>query len=92
MIIRRIAPLSMAKLQAILMGLMGLLIGAFTSLFALLAGAGTEGGMFAMLLGAGAIIVFPILNAVIGFIGGAIGALLFNLAASLSGGLEVDAE
>jgi len=41
-------------------------------------------------LGLGAIIIFPICYGIVGGIGGAIGAAIYNLAAGWVGGLEVD--
>jgi hypothetical protein len=100
MVIRRIDPVSAAKVQGVLAAAIGLLIGACFSLIALAFGglaasASDEGaigaGMFGMLLGAGAIIVMPIFYGIFGFIGGLIWAFLYNLAAKFTGGLEVDA-
>ena len=77
----------------------GLLIGACFSLFALALGglAATAsddpigGGLISTMLGAGAIIVLPILYGIFGFIGGLIYAFIFNVAAKFTGGLVVDA-
>ena len=99
MVIRRIDPVSAAKIQGVLGAAIGLLIGACFSLMALAFGglasrASDENfgaGMFGMLLGAGAIIVLPVLYGIFGFIGGLIWAFLYNLAAKFTGGLEVDA-
>lgn len=96
MLIKRIAPLSAGKLLAVLYALLGLLVGAFMSIFALLgglAGAGeAAGGQFAVVVGVLAIVWMPLLYGLAGFVAGLIGALLFNLAAALSGGLQVDVD
>jgi hypothetical protein len=91
MILKRIGPVSAGKVMAVLYALIGLLVGAFVTLFALMGGGGTEGaGMMGMVMGVGAIIVLPILYAIIGFIAGALGAVLYNVAAGIGGGMELD--
>lgn len=91
MILRRIEPLSAAKLMGTLYTLLGLFIGAIMSLIAIL-GVAAQGGQGAegVLLGVGAVIVLPIMYGIGGFIGGGIMAALYNLVASLVGGIKID--
>jgi ABC-type antimicrobial peptide transport system permease subunit len=82
--LKRIGVLSLAKLQAILLAFMGLIIGipyAIIGTFFLGEGLFTF-GIF--------VIIFPILYAIFGFIGGAIMAFLYNLVAGWVGGIEMD--
>ncbi len=95
MVIKRIHPLSAAKIQGILGVVIGLLIGALFSLIGLVAGSVATGGDSAgaaagMLFGVGAIVILPIVYGVLGFCSGAIGALVYNLAAGWVGGIEID--
>ena len=97
MVIKRISPMSAAKLQGILGVVMGLLLGGMFSLIAIVAGSlasGDDGGgaFGGMLFGAGAVIILPIFYGVVGFVGGAIGAFVYNLAAGWVGGLEIEAQ
>lgn len=93
MVIKRVGVLKLALFQCVLMGLFGLIAGLFFmifgSMFARLGGA-PNGTMMAG--GIVALILFPIMYAVIGFIVGAIGAALYNLVASIIGGVEIDVE
>ncbi|MDY0021491.1 hypothetical protein [Arenimonas caeni] len=98
--IRKIGVLSLGKLMAIMYALIGALFGLLYALFALIGGgammaagsgdAALGGGMM-MGLGVAAVIVLPILYGILGFIGGLISALFFNLAARFAGGLEIEA-
>ena len=96
--IRRIGVLSTAKVLGVLYALLGLIFGAlFTciSLFGALAARsvfGEGGGDFGALFGIGAIIVLPILYGILGFIGGAIMAALYNLVAGWVGGIELETQ
>jgi hypothetical protein len=95
MVIRRVGVWSAAKLYAAIMAAMGLFIGlmfAALSLVGAAAGMDEGAGAFAGLFGVGAIIIAPIFYGVMGLIGGAIGALLYNLFAGMVGGLEVETE
>ena len=90
MVIRRISPFSAAKMSATLYALLGLLMGALLTLLSftsLTAGMRAYGALF----GVGAIIILPIVYGVIGFVTGGISAFCFNIAASVAGGLEIDA-
>ena len=100
MVIRRVDPVSAAKVLGICSACFGFLIGAMFSLFALALGgmmatasdeAAAGGALFGTLMGAGAIIIMPIFYGIFGFIGGLIYAFIFNLAAKWTGGLVVDA-
>lgn len=92
MIVRRIGPLSLAKIAGLLYGLMGLLFGAVISLFSLVGGAfaSDDMGFAGFLFGAAAVIVLPIFYGVLGFVMSLIGAALYNLAAGWIGGVELD--
>jgi len=94
MVINRVGPVSCAKITGILYALMGLIIGAFISLFAvaggMLAGDRSGGGAMGALVGVGAVIVLPIMYGCIGFIATLIGAWLYNIAAGMVGGVEID--
>ena len=96
MTITRVGPLSVAKVAAVLYAAMGLIVGAFFSLFSLVGGlaaiANNDGaGGFAAIFGIGAIILAPIFYGCLGFIMTLIMAALFNVAAGMVGGVEVDA-
>ena len=96
MTITRVAPLSVAKVAAILYAVIGLIVGAFFSLFAMIGGlaaaANNDGaGAFGAIFGMGAIILAPIFYACVGFVMTLIMAALFNLATGMVGGIEIDA-
>lgn len=93
MIIRRVGPLSFAKLSGMLYAILGLIFGGIVSLLALAGGFGSNtsgGGGFSALVGAGAVVVFPIFYGLMGFLGTLIGAWLYNIVAGVVGGVEVD--
>jgi hypothetical protein len=94
MTLKRIGPMSCAKISGLLYALMGFIVGAFLSFFSLLLGSvGSDfGGAGALsgLFGVGAIILLPIFYGVLGFVGGAIMAWVFNLVVGWVGGLELE--
>jgi hypothetical protein len=94
MIVRRVGPLSFAKLCGVLYAIMGLIFGAFISLFSLMgsAFAPKESGGIGMLFGVAAIVALPIFYGALGFITSLIGAALYNLVASWVGGVEIDVQ
>ena len=92
MIVRRMGPLSLAKVSATLYGLIGLLVGGVISLVSVVGGAlaGDEAGPMGMLFGVAAVILLPIFYGGIGFVTSLIGASLYNLVAGWVGGIELD--
>jgi hypothetical protein len=100
MIIRRVGVWSVAKLYGGISATMGLIIGACFALVAMvggsLANARSDFGVatpgLGALVGVGAIITLPIMYGVLGLVGGAIGAGLYNLFAGIFGGIEVEVQ
>ncbi len=92
MVVKSIGVLSVGKVVGCLYALLGLIIGGLFSLISLVGAAagGPDAGLAALLLGGGAIIIFPILYGVIGFVGGIVSAALYNLVASFTGGIEIE--
>ena len=97
--LKRIGPGSAFKVGLVTYAILGLVIGACIAFFSMIAGslgglAGSEAGAGAKALGLGmglgAIIIVPIAYGILGGIGAAIGAFIYNLAAGWIGGLEVD--
>lgn len=93
MIIKRIDILSAAKITGIIAAAIGLLMGIFVFLFGGVLGSlmGDSGG-FAMAGGFMAVILLPLMYGVFGFIGGAIQAFVYNLAAGFIGGIRFETE
>jgi hypothetical protein len=94
-IVKRVGVLSLAKIQAVIMAVFGLIIGLF---YGLLLGAmsammpsGRDGAAMGG-IGILSVFIFPIIYAVLGFIAGAIGALIYNFAAGFIGGIEMEIE
>ena len=100
MVLKSVGALSCGKVLGILCALLGLLIGlpiAFFSLIGAVAStgspkSGSDGLIFGTLFGVGAVIFLPIFYGIIGFVGGLISALLYNLIARLVGGIELEVE
>lgn len=102
MVIRKIGVLSLAKLMAVMYAGIGLLFGGLYALVAVIGGGamlamgGEEGAAVGggMMIGIGlaAVVFAPVLYGLLGFVGGAISALLFNLAAKYAGGLELEVQ
>jgi hypothetical protein len=96
MVIKRVNAFSAAKVSGMLGIGIGLLIGAFISLAALAVGGAAVandepgGAMIGMLFGAGAIILMPLFYGCVAFVGGLIQAMLYNVAAKFTGGVEVE--
>lgn len=91
-VVKRIGPGSAFKVGLVAYGIVGLIVGIFCSLIAL-----TGASLFPQAhlpfhgaFGLLALIVCPIVYGIIGGIGAVIGALIYNLACSWVGGLEVE--
>ena len=100
--IRKLGVFSVAKIYAVMMLVISLLIfipyGFVIIVFSLI-GAGSAGGDAAIALGGGGIvmglavmIVAPIIYALMGFVFGALGALIYNVFAGMVGGIEIEVE
>jgi len=96
--LKRIGVLSSGLVIGILYAFFGLIAGGIFSLFAIFGaalgaafdevGAGAMGAVF----GIGGIVFFPIFYGVLGFFFGLIIALLYNLVARITGGVEMHFE
>ena len=95
MVIRRVGPLSCAKIVGVLYAILGLIIGALFSLAAMagaLASDESELGAMGAMFGVGAVVLFPILYGCFGFLGALLMAWLFNVCAGIVGGVEIQTE
>lgn len=89
-----IAPLSLAKVAFALYAAIGVLVGLVVALVGLtgiaLGDLGSAAPFVGLALGAGAIIALPIFYGVMGFLVGIVSAAVYNVAAGIVGGVEVD--
>ena len=100
MVIRRFGVFSAAKIYAVVMAGVGLVIGVPFGLIMMIFGAAmmtggrdsAMGGGFSIVAGLFYMIGLPIIEGIFGFIIGAIGALIYNVAAGIIGGLEIELE
>lgn len=100
--IRKLGILSVAKIYAVIMLVISLLISIPYGLIIIvysLFGAGMMKGEAAFAVGGGGVVLgigimigLPILYGVLGFIGGALGALVYNIFSGIVGGIEIEVE
>lgn len=94
--------MSFAKMQGVMGLVIGLIIGVIYGLIIIayaLLGASMLNGNSSLAVGGGGVVIgivamvgIPIMYGIIGFIGGAIGALIYNLFAGMVGGVEIEVE
>jgi hypothetical protein len=92
-VLKRIGPVSCAKISGTLYAVIGLFVGAIFSLISLAGGFASEsfgGAAMGAMFGVGAIFIFPIMYGCLGFVGALIMAWVYNLVAGWVGGVEVD--
>ena len=97
MVIKSVGVLSVARIASAIYAVFGLIAGIFLSLMAVV-GAGlsdevsSQASWLGPFFGLGAILALPVIYFVLGFLGGAIGAWVFNNVAQTVGGLEIELE
>lgn len=91
--IKRIAPVQLGKMLAVLYGVMGLVFIPFLLFMSIAASQLPESQRVGMMaFGAGFALLVPLIYAALGFIFGALGALVYNVVAKWIGGIEVEVE
>lgn len=90
--IKRIGAIQLGKILGILYGMMGLIFIPFILIGTLFGSQSNAQNFGPMAVGLGFAFIMPILYAVVGFIGGVIVALLYNLIAKFVGGIEIELE
>ena len=95
--VRRIEPVSLAKVMGIVYALLMLVFGIPMGLFMMavggLAGSMDGGGLgagFGLGMGLMMMIMYPIMGAVMGFIGGLLTGYIYNLVADRIGGVDME--
>ena len=87
--LRRIGVLQMAKFQSVFMAFMGLISGLLVWAYsAVMTTSESSGGVFAS-MGFFAIIILPVVYAIIGFVSGIVATAIMNLMMKIVGGLEL---
>ena len=103
MTIRRFGVMSVAKVYGLLTFIFGLIFGVIYGLFLILFGAAmtaasseginaAAGGVSTVALGLGIMIGLPVFYGILGFVMGAISALVYNILAGMVGGIKFDLE
>jgi hypothetical protein len=102
MTIKRFGVFSVAKMYGLLLFVFGLVIGVIYGLILIVFGAAMSslgpgndalaGGVSTVVMGVIMMIALPIMYGVFGFIGGAIGALIYNVMAGIIGGVKFELE
>ncbi len=99
--VRRVGVLSLAKIYGVTLAVIGLIVGVIYGLImmvvsAFVASSGAQGSGFGAIGGVvgglAFMIIFPIFYGLLGFVGGAIAAAVYNFAAGYIGGLELELE
>jgi len=95
MTLKSLGVLSVGKIMGATYAALGLLLGAFFSLFAILgaaigAGRNGPGPVEGIIFGAMAIVFVPVFYGILGFVGGIIGAVVYNVIAKYVGGIEFE--
>ena len=97
--IRRVGPISAAKVGGVLYAGLGLIIGACVSVVMMILGSAAAvsdeapaGAFVGMLFGAGAIVVMPVFYGIIGAVTMLISAALYNVAAKIAGGIDIEVQ
>jgi hypothetical protein len=91
--IKRIAPLQLGKMSAVLHGIMAVIFVPFmllSFLFTPDVPAGNRVGFMAFTAGFG--LLMPVFYAVMGFVAGVVGAFVYNVVAKWIGGIEIELE
>jgi hypothetical protein len=88
-VVKRVGVLSLAKTFGVIYAVIGLILGAFMTLFSLV-GAGMVQSGLGVLFGVGAIILLPIFYGLAGFVVGALVAFVYNFVAGFVGGIELE--
>jgi|SRR5882724_1223668 len=93
MTVKRIGPLSFAKIAGVLYAVVGLIAGCLFALFSTVGGLVSQqsaGPIFGLVFGVGAIVFLPVLYGGIGFVMSLLMAALYNLVAEWVGGIEIE--
>jgi hypothetical protein len=97
MVVRRVKPLSLGKILGAMYLVLGLIAGLIISAVSVLgfaigsvAAPDQPGNMAGLVFGVGAVVVIPLVYGTLGFIGGLIAALVYNLIAGVVGGVEIE--
>ena len=98
MVLKSIGVLSAAKIVGVMYAVMGLIMGLFFAALlsyipAMVPPSESQiPGWIAPMFGVGSIVIMPIMYGIMGFVGGAIGAVIYNVLAGSIGGLELHLE
>lgn len=87
--INQVGVLSVAKVMGALNALLGLIVGFFVSVLSLADVFGRDSHHFLLMFDISAVVFNPFVYGAAGFVGGMIGAALFNLAADMVGGVKI---
>jgi hypothetical protein len=93
MIVRRLGPLSFAKVSGIIYAILGSIAGVMFALMSHGGGSlGSGGTVFDAVFGVGALVFMPIGYGLVGFMFSLILAALYNVVARFVGGIEVQTD
>jgi len=91
--LKKINPLSLAKIFSVLNGFAGLILGAIASGYSFLGiEPSSQIGPIGSIFGIASILIVPLIHMVMGFITGYLVGLFYNLAAKEIGGIEIELE
>jgi hypothetical protein len=92
LVLKKIDILSVAKLEGLLLAIVGLIIGIVVAIVSVTVGFAASLGSMGAGYGVLAIIIMPIYMGIMGFVAGAIMAFLYNTVAERIGGIKIEFE